>query len=75
MSAFDEAMDESEELRDESFDCALCQSPCTTDHYCYGCNSYVCSDCERNYTLAGPHDPDAHSIEVEDPDEEIEFEE
>jgi len=29
-------------------------------HYCYGCKVHICADCEKNFSLMGPHSPQAH---------------
>lgn len=47
--------------------CAFCETPCSDDDFCYGCRTYVCSDCDVTYgSLSGGHEPDDHTREPED---------
>ena len=32
--------------------CALCGGKTDLDHFCYGCRSYICENCERSDTRA-----------------------
>ena len=31
-----------------------------TEHFCSGCNQYICDDCDHNLSLMGPHEPEEH---------------
>lgn len=50
--------------------CFNCDAHVGPESHCYGCEAHVCSVCDVNYSLCGPHDADAHLIDVEESDGE-----
>lgn len=45
--------------------CAGCGESVDADHLCYGCNHYICDECDDGITsraaqTVGPHDLSAH---------------
>lgn len=48
--------------------CFNCEKPTTDEHLCFGCNSYVCGECDRNAVNMpfGAHDRALHLGEPRD---------
>jgi len=46
--------------------CEFCENLVDEDDECFGCNSFVCEDCNVNWGLMGPHDVIEHTYEPDD---------
>lgn len=52
--------------------CFGCDLDTPSEYYCYGCEEYVCDNCNYNLDIFGKHDVEEHFW---DSDEEQEWEE
>lgn len=47
-----------------SISCALCGNPASLDHYCFGCQSFICNGCDApnigDRPAGSAHPPEAH---------------
>lgn len=47
--------------------CYLCDAyGIPEDCYCFGCDEYICDNCDFNYSLIGTHSPLEHEYTEED---------
>lgn len=42
--------------------CYFCGKHCTEEDFCYGCQQYICEDCDET-GIMGSHDPEDHRLE------------
>lgn len=40
--------------------CGNCDKAVTADFYCYGCDTHICSECDKNLGLTWGHEFDDH---------------
>lgn len=57
----------------DSGKCFNCDRDVPSNCYCYGCNSYVCEDCEAGFSIATAlgsckHHPESHLIDYDGED-------
>src|SRR5438093_11309196 len=46
--------------------CYFCGQPTEEDFYCFGCEEYICTECDHNYGCSGRHTPECHEGTDED---------
>lgn len=51
-------------------ECFNCGQACDENHYCYGCDAFICENCEVPWSKAdatmGSHTPGEHMEEADD---------
>jgi hypothetical protein len=40
--------------------CHFCEKPIGRGGWCYGCEHYICDECDNNYSLMGKHSVEQH---------------
>jgi len=40
--------------------CYFCKKEVSDDYYCYGCDEYVCDDCDKEPELGEDHEVEDH---------------
>lgn len=43
--------------------CKLCGASCFEEDFCYGCDEYICEECDIGTTLIGKHEYTKHGEE------------
>ena len=53
----------------ESGNCYNCGNLMDSEFYCFGCQEFICDECDTDFGCFGSHEPDDHLIVDEDKEE------
>ena len=48
------------------FECFLCGKEVKEEAYCFGCQKFICKECNENPDCCGDHKPEDHRKEIDE---------